>query len=159
MEKKVVVTRIYNAPVQLVWTTWTDPELIKMWWGPDKFTCPIAEIDFREGGKSLVCMRGAKEVGGQDFFSIWVYTKIVPMKSIEFIQHLADKAGNKINPVSVGMPSDFPEDIRTVVTFRELGNDQTEMTVTEFADMGQTTKFAIMGLEQSLDKMGKIFDR
>jgi len=159
MEKKVIVTRTYNAPVDLVWKTWTDPELVMRWWGPDKFTCPSAKIDFRVGGVSLVSMRAPLDFGGQDSYSLWAYTKIVPLQSIEFVHNLTDKDGNKVNPVLLGMPADFPEDIQTVVTFKDLGNGKTEMTVTEFADFGQMTRFATIGLEQSLDKMNAIFLR
>jgi uncharacterized protein YndB with AHSA1/START domain len=63
------------------------------WWGSNGFASPSAEIDFREGGTSLVCMRAPKELGGQDLFSTWTYKKIVPMELIEFIQNLADKDG------------------------------------------------------------------
>ena len=80
------------------------------------------------------------------------------MQRIEFIQNLADKDGNKMNPLKLGMPADFPEDIRTVVTFMKLGNNRTGMTVTEHADMGTMSKFAQMGLEQSVDKMVAIFE-
>ena len=55
------------------------------------------------------------------------------------------------------MPPDFPKDIKTVVIFRELANDKTEMTVTEYADFGSISNFAQIGLEQSLDKMAAIF--
>ena len=157
MIKNVKVSRVFNASVEEVWKVWTDPELVRQWWGPDKFTCPSAKIDFREGGISLVCMRAPKEFGGQDIFSIWTYKKIVPHQSIEFIQNLADTNGKKQKPVSLGMPPDFPEDIRTVVTFKDIGKNKTEMTVTEYADFGQMTEFAKIGLEQSLDKMIGIF--
>jgi uncharacterized protein YndB with AHSA1/START domain len=158
MEKKIVVTRVFNAPVKLVWKTWTDPELVMRWWGPERFICPSAKIDFREGGRSVVSMRSPKEMGDQEWFSIWDYKKIVPMQSIEFIQNLSDKNGNKMSPTRVGMPPDFPEDIRTVVIFKSLGENKTEMTVTQYADMGQTSKFAKLGLEQSLDKMVELFE-
>lgn len=71
--------------------------------------------------------------------------------------NLADKEGNKKKPVEVGMPIDFPEDIRTVVTFKVINPDETEMTVTENANFGQMTHFAKLGLEQSLDKARLIF--
>ena len=157
MEKKVTVTRIYNAPVEMVWKTWTEPELVMRWWGPDKFSCPSAKIDFRQGGVSLVTMRAPKEFRGQDSYSIWAYTKIIPMRRIEFVQNLSDKDGNKTNPTLLGMPGDFPIDIQTVVTFRGLDNGKSEMTVTEFADFGQMTKFAKLGLEQCLEKMNELF--
>ena len=158
MEKYITVTRLFNAPVELVWKIWTDPELVKRWWGPDMFICPSAKIDFRVGGTSIVCMRSPKVFdGGKDMYSIWSYKEISPLQRIEFIQNLADEAGNKMNPSSLGMPPDFPEDIRTVVLFKDLGDGKTEMTVTEYADMGQMAKFAQLGLEQSMDKMVAIF--
>ena len=46
--RDLVVTRVIDAPVEQVWKAWTDPELVKQWWGPDGFTCPLARIDFRE---------------------------------------------------------------------------------------------------------------
>jgi hypothetical protein len=85
------------------------------------------------------------------------YKKIIPLQLIEFIHNLCDKDGNRTDPVKLGMPTDFPQDIRTVVSFKQPGKGFTEMTVTEYADFGQMTRFATMGLEQSLDKMGVIF--
>jgi uncharacterized protein YndB with AHSA1/START domain len=158
MKKMIVVTRVINSPVEKVWEAWTNPELVMRWWGPDKFTCPNAKIDFREGGVSLVTMRAPKEFGGLDFYNTWAYTKIVPMVSIEYIQNLSDKVGNKTNPVSWGMPSDFPEDVQAVVKFKELSDNKTEITVTEFGDFGQMFHSATIGLEQCLDKMVAIFD-
>jgi uncharacterized protein YndB with AHSA1/START domain len=157
MEKTVKVTRVFQAPVDAVWRVWTESELVMRWWGPDRFTAPLAKMDFREGGTSLVCMRAPKEFGGQDTYSIWQYTKIVPLQHIEFIQNLADSKGNKMKPTDLGMPPDFPEDIRTVVTFKSLAENQTEMTVIEYADMGQMSHFAQLGLEQSVAKMDQIF--
>ena len=158
--RDLVVTRVFTAPVDLVWKAWTEPEYVMRWWGPDHFTSPSAKMDFREGGTSLVCMRAPKDFGGQDMYSTWVYQKIVPMERIEFIQNLADKDGNLIDPADIGMPPKFPRDTRTVVTFKDLGNGETEMTVTEYnmptadTEMG---KNAEIGLNQSLDKMMAIF--
>jgi len=154
--RDLVVTRVFAAPVELVWKAWTEPEYVMRWWGPDYFTSPSAKMDFREGGTSLVCMRAPEDFGGQDMYSTWVYQKIVPMERIEFIQNLADKDGNQIDPAQIGMPPEFPRDMRTVVTFKDLGNGKTEMTVTEYnvptADT-ELGKNAELGLNQSLDKM------
>ena len=157
MAKQIEVTRTFNAPVEMVWEVWVDPELVKRWWGPKHFISPVAKIDFREGGKSIVSMQAPKEMGGQEFYSVWEYVKIIPLQTIEFIQSLSDKDGNKTDPTKLGMPSDFPIDIKTVVTFREVANSKTEMTVTEYADMGTMSNFAQISLEQRLDKMTAIF--
>jgi uncharacterized protein YndB with AHSA1/START domain len=155
MAKQIEVTKIFNAPVEMVWQVWVDPELVKRWWGPKHFSSPVAQIDFREGGKSLVSMQ-APEMGGSEWFSIWEYVKIIPYETIEFIQCLADKDGNKTDPTKVGMPPDFPMDIKTIVTFKTIAVGKTEMRVTEFADFGTISNFAQIGLEQSLDKMAVI---
>jgi uncharacterized protein YndB with AHSA1/START domain len=157
MAKQIEVTRTFNAPVEMVWKLWTEPELIKRWWGPRHFTSPVAIIDFQEGGKSIVSMQAPAEMGGRVFYSSWVYTTIIPLQTIEFIQSLSDAEGNKINPTQVGMPPDFPADIQTIVTFKKVDNSTTEMTVTEFADFGMISNFAQIGLEQSLDKMVAIY--
>lgn len=157
MAKQIEVTRTFNAPVHLVWKIWTDPELVKRWWGPKHFISPVAIIDFREGGRSLVSMKAPQEMGGQEFYSIWEYQKIIPQQTIEFIQNLADKDGNKTDPVKLGMPADFPLDIRTVVTFNETGDGKTTMTVIEYAEFGSMSQFAQIGLEQSVEKMEAIF--
>ncbi|NLR80388.1 SRPBCC domain-containing protein [Chitinophaga eiseniae] len=157
MAKQVAVSRIFNAPVEMVWELWTEPELVKRWWGPKHFTSPVAKLDFREGGRSIVSMKAPKEMGGQEFYSVWEYKRIIPLEIIEFIQSLSDSEGNKTDPVKLGMPPDFPIDIKTVVTFREVADDKTEMTVTEYAEFGTISNFAQIGLEQSVEKMAAIF--
>jgi uncharacterized protein YndB with AHSA1/START domain len=156
-EKIITATRVFNAPVASVWRIWTDPEMVRQWWGPERFTCPFAKIDFREGGTSLVSMKGPEGSGFNEVYSVWSYRKIVPMERIEFIQNLADREGNKMKPTALGMPPDFPEDILTIVTFNSLEGNRTEMTVTEYADMGQMAHFAQLGLDQSMDKIVALF--
>ena len=159
-KRDLIVSRVFDAPIELVWKAWTDPEHVMRWWGPDYFTSPSAAIDFQEGGTSIVCMRAPQEFGGQDMYSRWIYQKIVPMERIEFIQNLADKDGNLIDPLTIGMPPEFPRDIRTVVTLKNLGNGKTEMTVTEYSMPTSDTemgKNAELGLNQSLDKMAALF--
>lgn len=62
--QKIEVSKVFNAPIELVWQVWEDPELVKRWWGPKNFTSPSANIDFRVGGKSIVSMQAPKELGG-----------------------------------------------------------------------------------------------
>ena len=155
-KRDLVVTRLFDAPVELVWNAWTDPGHVMRWWGPNFFTSPVAKMDFREGGTSLVSMRAPN---GQEFYNTWKYLKIVLLQRIEFIQNLADKDGRKVDPIKIGLRPDFPEDVRTVVTFKTIG-DKTEMTIAEygFPDTGMFV-LAETGLNQSLDKMAASFAR
>jgi len=157
MEKYVKISRVFDASVEEVWKLWTEPEYVMQWWGPDRFSCPLARINFREGSTSLVSMLAPPAFGGQTTYSIWTYTKIVHLQCIEFIQNLANDQGIKQKPADLGMPPDFPMDIRTTVEFTSIDPRKTEMTVTEFADFGQIEHFAKLGLEQSLDKAARIF--
>ena len=54
---EVTLTRIFNAPRELVWKAWTDPAMLARWWGPHGFTNPLCEADVRPGGKILIHMR------------------------------------------------------------------------------------------------------
>jgi uncharacterized protein YndB with AHSA1/START domain len=150
----LVTTRVFDASVEQVWKAWTDAEQVMRWWGPEHFTCPSAEMDFREGGTSLVCMRAPADFGGQDMYSTWAYTKIVPLDRIEFIHNLSDKNGVKVDPVAMGMPADFPMDQRQILTFKALGDNKTELTVTECDwPVGQMMEMSKLGMEQCLDKL------
>ena len=154
-KKDLIFTRVFDAPIEKVWAMWTEADKVKQWWGPDHFSCPLADIDFREGGTSLVSMISRK-LGFPEQCSIWRYTKIAPMKRIEYIHNLADKDGNKIDPASIGMPADFPQDLLNIVTFEDLGNGRTKLTVTEKDwPVGQMMEMSRMGEEQYLDKMAK----
>jgi len=73
---------------------------------------------------------------------------------------LADKDGNKIDPTSIGIPADFPQDLRTTVTFNALGKSRAEITIVEYDwPMGQMMEMSKMGMEQCLGKMAAIFAR
>jgi uncharacterized protein YndB with AHSA1/START domain len=39
-QRDVVVTRVFNAPVEQVWKAWSDAEQVMRWWGPEGFTSP-----------------------------------------------------------------------------------------------------------------------
>ena len=157
MKRDLVVTRILNAPVEQVWKAWSDPELVMRWWGPTGFTCPVAKMDFREGGTSLVCMRAPKEFGGQDMYNIWTYEKIVPMKRFVYLLRFADPDGNIMDPAKQGLPPEMPKEVRHEVTFKELSQDKAEVTVTEYGwTVGPMMEMSKMGLEQCLDKMATL---
>ena len=44
MANQIEVKRTFHAPVEMVWRIWTDPELVKRWWGPKHFFAPVAVL-------------------------------------------------------------------------------------------------------------------
>jgi uncharacterized protein YndB with AHSA1/START domain len=156
--RNVVVNRVIDAPVDQVWKAWSDSNYVRQWWGPIGFTCPVAEMDFREGGTSLLCMRAPKELGGLDMYNTWTYSQIVPMERIEFIQKFADQNGSQVDPAEIGIPPGVPYEVRHVITFKALNNAQTVLTVTEFGYVSdQAHDISKAGMEQCIDKLSAIF--
>lgn len=152
-KQDIVITREYDYPVQLVWKAWTDPTLVTKWWGPTNYTSPRCEIDLREGGKYVFCMRAPDTHGGLESYSAGVYKKIVPMERLEFTSYLSDRDGNAIDPVQADVPSDFPRNIDFVIEFIAKG-ERTELKITEYGwTVGEMLKYAILGMNQSLDKL------
>ena len=152
-KEDLVIKRIIDAPITLVWKAWTEPEHVKRWWGPKSYTSPSAKIDLRVGGKYIFCMRAPQEQGGQDSYTAGVYQRIVPLELLEFSKWLADSDGNPIDPVTAGLPPDFPKEMRTVITFMAKG-EMTQLTITE---SGWTPSpmfvYALAGTHQSIDKL------
>lgn len=159
-KEDIVITRILDAPVELVWKAWTEPERVTHWWGPKYYTSPSCKIDLREGGRYIFCMRAPQEQGGGDSYTSGVYLKIVPMEHLEFTQGLSDENGNRIDPSQLGMPPDFPKEIRTVVTFKPIRADMTELTVTEYGwTPGQMYVYSLAGMQQSIDKLAESLEK
>lgn len=78
-EKGLVITRIFDAPREFVWKARTDPQRMKLWWGPKGFTTRECKIDFRMGGVYLYCMRSPE---GKDDWNAGVYREIVEPERI-----------------------------------------------------------------------------
>lgn len=153
----MVVSRVFDAPVEQVWQVWQDPEQVKGWWGPLGFTAPLARMDFREGGTSLLCMRSPD---GHDYYSTWTYSKIVPQQQLEFYHNFADKDGQRVEPATLGLLADLPQNVRHVITFQPLPGNKTELTITEYGySTQQSHDLSKAGMEQCLDKMAASFSK
>ena len=65
-----VISRVFDAPRELVWKCFTDPEHMKQWWGPKGITVPVATMDLRPGGIFHYRMDGQRPADvGQDGLS------------------------------------------------------------------------------------------
>jgi uncharacterized protein YndB with AHSA1/START domain len=145
------VVRTYNAPLDLVWRAWSDPEQVKRWWGPNYFISSYCVMDFREGGRTVVSMRPPD---GRDVFTEWLYQHIVPLERIEFVQNIVDKNGALVENDFSDPESNAPQHIRTVAVFQTHGA-RTILTVTEHDHPGgDVFRLAKTRLEQTLDRLG-----
>ncbi len=124
-QERMTITRVFDAPVDLVWKAWTDPKYVMQWWGPNGFTSPVCKMDFRVGGRSLCCM---KSPDGQEFWNAIEYHEIVPHEKIVSSMYFADANGNKVEPEAYGIDHEAIEGAYDVTLFEDLGNGKTKLT-------------------------------
>jgi uncharacterized protein YndB with AHSA1/START domain len=80
-DRELVLTRLIDAPRAKLFRAWTEPALLKQWFAPLPYTTPVAELDVRPGGASLVVMR---DPAGNDIPCHGVYLEIVENERIVF---------------------------------------------------------------------------
>jgi uncharacterized protein YndB with AHSA1/START domain len=148
----LVITRIFDAPRELVWRAWTEPEMAMKWWGPKGFTTPACRIDLRVGGSYLFCMRSPE---GQDYWSTGVYKEIVTLERIVCTDSFADEQGNVVPASRYGMTGDFPLELLVTVTFEEQ-DGKTKMTLTHAGfPVGEHRDGAQQGWSEMFDKLAE----
>jgi len=142
MERTVEITRVFDAPRELVYQAWTDPEHMVQWWGPKVFTNHSCELDVRPGGSWQIVMRSPD---GTDYGCQGVYIDVTPPERLVFTNDAVDKNGK---PLLKGY---------TTVTFTEH-EGKTKLTLHTRAEglvayAPQMLKGMNQGWNQSLDKL------
>ena len=140
---ELVITRIFDAPRELVWKAWTDPDKMAKWWGPHMFTNPVCKMDVRPGGAILIHMQGpegpAMPMGG-------TFHEVVPPEKLVFTTSaFHDEHGNP------GIET------MNTVTFTEQNGKTTMRLASHFTKAKPEFAFAMSGhkagLSQSLDRL------
>ncbi len=156
------ITRVLNAPKELVWKAWTDCELVKQWWGPKGFTSPSCRNDFRVGGKSLYAMKAppGKEVwSGKTIWSTGIYREIIPLKKIVVTDSFADEKGNIVSAKYYGMNPEFPLELLVTVTFEDHeGKTRLDLHHVGFPSEADRDG-AREGWNESLDKFAEVLSK
>jgi uncharacterized protein YndB with AHSA1/START domain len=147
-QREVTLTRVFDAPPQLVWKAWTEPRHMAQWWGPKGFTNPVCELDLRESGAIRIHMRGPN---GAVYPMTGSFEEIVPLERLVFTTVARDLNGN---PLLEG---------KTTVTFEDIGG-KTKLTIHSRAvGIAPVAPQMLAGMEmgwtQSLDKLAELVER
>jgi uncharacterized protein YndB with AHSA1/START domain len=119
-----VISRVFDAPRDLVWKCFTDPARMMEWWGPKGVAVVKSEMDLRVGGTYLY---GMKTVDGTVMWGRQVYREITPPSKLVFINSFSDeKGGLSRHP----MAPTWPLEMYSVFTFEEQPGGKTKFTVT-----------------------------
>ncbi|MCB9992332.1 MAG: SRPBCC domain-containing protein [Hyphomicrobiaceae bacterium] len=141
-----VLSRIFDAPKDLVWKCWTDAEHLAAWWGPEIFTNRV-DLDFRPGGKQSITMI---DPTGKEYPIEATYFEIV--EGEYFVGGMTtenyDGDWKKEFARWAGGESDGALRVAMRVDFEDLGNNRTRVTMTQtFPTTGERDANVKMGAE------------
>ena len=139
------ITRIFDAPRELVFKAWTDADHLKRWWGPRDFTNPVCEIDVRRGGAIRIDMRSPD---GTVYPMTGVFQEVIAPERLVFKSMAMDGAGAPLFEI-----------LNTVLFSDE--NGKTKLTIEArvlktTADAGQYLDGMNEGWNQSLDRLAEV---
>jgi uncharacterized protein YndB with AHSA1/START domain len=141
-EHTIVIERELDAPRELVWRVWTDPDEVAQWWGPERFTTPREkiELDLRPGGVCRMTMVGPD---GQEYADDGRFGVVEPPKRLSF----------------GGQSTDHPmiESGETTVELVDLGEGRTKVIVTSrMICAAELVTLAQAGWSSQLDKLAAL---
>jgi uncharacterized protein YndB with AHSA1/START domain len=122
-DREFSVTRIFDAPRELVWKCFTEPGHMKEWWGPKGSTIIAAKMDLRVGGFYHGAMRSPD---GTVMWAKFIYREIGAPERLVWEHSFSDEAGALTrHPLS---PT-WPLKLLTTVTFEEAPGGKTKLTL------------------------------
>lgn len=111
-DREIVISRVFDAPRELVWKAWTEPEHLAQWWGPQGFTTTTHHRELKPGGQWRYVMHGPD---GSDYENLMTFIEIAAP------EHLRYKQG--------GAADCEPVHFEVTVTFEDLGGGKTKLTM------------------------------
>lgn len=146
----VRIEREFDAPIELVWKMWTDPDLFKQWYGPNGMSVPTAEMDVTVGGTRKICMAMQSPERSMSMWFTGVYKEISAPHRLIYTESMCDEAGTIIPPQSMGMPDTFPDITEVIVELNQAGG-KTRMVMMHVGVAEGTAGAG--GWNQAFDKM------
>ncbi len=146
----VVIERSFDAPVDLIWQMWTDPEHLTAWYGPDGATVPVANMDVRVGGTRLVCMEMPTPDGPTQMWFTGEYREVIEYERLVYTESMSDENGNALAPSDMGMPEGHPTTTEVRIELEDVGG-RTKMVMIHTGVPGDSPGAA--GWAMALDKL------
>jgi uncharacterized protein YndB with AHSA1/START domain len=117
-----VITRLFDAPRDLMWKVWTEEDRLARWFGHKGVKIFHSKNDLRPGG---VYHYGMRTEDGKEMWGRWIYREIVKPERLVFVVSFSDpKGGITRHPLA----PDWPAEILSTVTFTQQG-EKTSVTV------------------------------
>ncbi|NNE75361.1 MAG: SRPBCC domain-containing protein [Acidimicrobiales bacterium] len=126
----VVIERTLDAPIDLVWKMWADPEHFKAWYGPTGARIPVAQWDLSVGASRLVSMEMDTPDGPMQMWFAGEFREVVANQRLVYTESMSDETGAVADP------------------------DQATEVIVELEDLGGTTKMVMTHVGVPADSPG-----
>lgn len=138
VDREIIIERIFNAPRELVFKAWTEPEQLKQWYGPKTWPVTLCKIDLRPGGIWHYCMTGPN---GEQAWGKAVYQEIVAPERLVYTDSFSDADGN----VNADLPT-----MQTTVTFTDESGKTKLVSRSIYPTAADVKKVLDMGMAEGL---------
>jgi uncharacterized protein YndB with AHSA1/START domain len=138
--KEVRLERVYEAPVSQIWEAWTNPDMLKAWWGPDNVSIPACEVDLRVGGEFHIVMEAGEAMGPYKG-TLW------PMQATFTTVELHKRLTYTAQAWTEGMKEDTMIDQSTDIQFSEEEGKTTVKVHAAIYKLGPSAGMAAEGMQ------------
>jgi uncharacterized protein YndB with AHSA1/START domain len=155
------IARVFEAPLSLVWTAWSEADGLKAWWGPKGCTVETASLEFRPGGFFHYNMRFAN---GTEWWGRFLYREIAPKERIRWLNSFSNPGcGITRAPFDAPIPLEVLNDVtfterggKTTVSLRATPHGATEEEIAAFGAMHGGLQ---QGYGGTFDQLAKVLAR
>lgn len=148
-QNDIVINRVFNLPISVVWLAWTDAEYFKKWWGPRGFTCPSSKMEAKIGGKYLNCMRAPD---GKEYWSTGEVKELIPERKLVITDSFSDEKGNIKSASDYGMSGNWPKEL-LITVYLEEADGATKMKLKHQGIPDEMREDCIKGWNESFEKL------
>jgi uncharacterized protein YndB with AHSA1/START domain len=157
-KRTLIVERTFDATKDRVWEAYSNPDILRRWWGPTGWETEIKHMEFKEGGYwhyGMTCMdKTQTDWFGKTSWGKGIFGKITPKDSFEYTDIFCDENGDP----TPDMPAS-----RTVLTLTERDGRTTLVTRTEYATAEALEMVLAMGMQegysQTMDNLDAILSQ
>ena len=153
--QSLVIQRTFDAPTDLIWKLWTEPEHFAAWYGPAGATIPVAKMDVRMGGIRLLCMEMTTPNGTMQMWFTGEYLEVVENRRLVYTDSPSDENGNVLPPGQMGLPEGYPTTTEVRVELEQIDGG-TAMVLTHVGVPAESPGAA--GWAMALDKLASRLD-
>jgi uncharacterized protein YndB with AHSA1/START domain len=150
-DRGIVIARLFDAPRDLVFKAWTEPQHLMRWFAPKGCTTPVCTVDLRPGGAFHYCMR---LFDGREIWGLGIFREITKPERIVYTDTFADAEGRPVPAAYYGMSESHPAETLVTVTFEEFCGKTKLTLVHSIPKTVEERGGAEQGWSQMFDRLG-----